>query len=176
MAKRDQGRKVSRRTRRQWQAVGLVVVVLIAAVVGYFAYRAAADLPGVSMPDQGNRHIQRATDPHEAYNSDPPTSGSHLPYLAPWGIHTRPIERELQVHNLEDGGVLVQYNCECPELVEQLKSVVRDYEKFVILAPYPGLKHKIALTAWTRIDTLDGYDERRIRRFIDRYRGIDHHK
>jgi hypothetical protein len=38
------------------------------------------------------------------------------------------------------------------------------------------MKHKIALTAWTRIDTLDGYDERRIRRFIDRYRGIDHHK
>jgi hypothetical protein len=176
MAKRDQGRKVSRRIRRRWHAVGLVVVVLVAAVVGYFAYRAAADLPGIAMPDQGNRHIQRATDPHEAYNSEPPTSGPHLPYIAPWGIHTRPIERELQVHNLEDGGVLVQYGCECPELVDQLKGIVSKYEKFVILAPYPGMKHKIALTAWTRIDTMDEFDERRIRRFIDRYRGIDHHK
>ena len=51
------------------------------------------------------------------YNSEPPTSGPHLPYIAPWGIHTRPIPNELQVHNLEDGGVMVQYNCECPELV-----------------------------------------------------------
>jgi len=29
------------------------------------------------------------------------------------------------VHNLEDGGVVVQYNCECPELAEQLKKVVQ---------------------------------------------------
>ncbi|MGH7313447.1 MAG: DUF3105 domain-containing protein [Candidatus Rokuibacteriota bacterium] len=176
MAKSDQGRRMSRRARRQWQAVTLVMVALVAVVVGYFAYRAAANLPGTSMPDQGNRHIPRATDPHEPYNSDPPTSGSHLPYLAPWGVHTRPIERELQVHNLEDGGVLVQYNCECPELVDQLRAIVSTYEKFVVLAPYPTMTHRIALTAWTRIDTLDEFDEGRIRRFIDRYRGIDHHK
>src|SRR2546426_8859320 len=35
----------------------------------------------------------------------------------------------LQVHNLEDGGVLVQYNCECPELVEQLRAIVRRYDR-----------------------------------------------
>jgi len=176
MAKSDQGRRMGRGTRRRWQAVAVVVVALVAVVVGYFAYRAAANLPGTSMPDQGNRHIQRASDPHEAYNSDPPTSGPHLPYLAPWGVHTRPIERELQVHNLEDGGVVVQYSCECPELVDQLRAIVTRYDKFVVLAPYPTMKHKIALTAWTRIDTLDEFDEGRIRRFIDRYRGIDHHK
>jgi hypothetical protein len=44
-----------------------------------------------------------------------------------------------------------------------------------VLAPYPGLDQCIALTAWTRIDKLDQFDERRVVRFIDAYRGIDHH-
>ena len=102
------------------------MAVLVAVVVGYFAYRAQANLPGTQMPDQGNLHIQSVDTPHVPYNSDPPTSGPHLPYIAPWGIHTRPIERELQVHNLEDGGVVVQYNCECPEIVAKLKMIGTD--------------------------------------------------
>ena len=155
--------------------VALIVVVIIAVVVGYFAYRATADLPGVKMPDQGNRHLQTAADPHEAYNSNPPTSGPHLPYIAPWGVHTRPIQRELQVHNLEDGGVIVQYNCDCPDLAAKLGDLVRQYDKHVIVAPYPEMASTIALTAWTRIETLAAFDEKRIRRLIEAYRGIDHH-
>jgi hypothetical protein len=128
------------------------------------------------MPDQGNRHVASASEPHEPYNSDPPTSGPHLAYLAPWGVHTRPVPPELQVHNLEDGGVLVQYSCQCPELVTRLEGIVRRYPKQVILAPYPAMKSRIALTAWTRIDRLEDFDERRIIRFIEAYRGIDHHR
>jgi hypothetical protein len=163
--------------RAQW-IVGGVVAVVAAAIVGYFAYKSAADLPGISMPDQGNLHIQTVNEPHVPYNSDPPTSGPHLPYLAPWGIHTEPISKELQVHNLEDGGVVVQYHCPsaCPELVEKLKGIVQKYDHQVVLAPYPGMKNRIALTAWTRIDTFDELDEARIQRFIRAYRGIDHHK
>jgi hypothetical protein len=156
--------------------LGVAAAVVVAAVVGYFAYRAQADLPGAKMPDQGNVHISREGDPHEPYNSDPPTSGPHLPYLAPWGIHNRPLSPELQVHNLEDGGVLVQYNCECPDVVGRLQAIVRTYDKFVVLAPYPSMKTRIALTAWTRIETMQDLDEKRVARFIDAYRGIDHHK
>jgi hypothetical protein len=177
MAKHDQrpkaGRRVPRRQRRFLVSAGLVVV---AVVVGYFAYRAGAHLPGLQLGDLGNRHIPTADTPHEPYNSDPPTSGPHLPYIAPWGVHTRPIPSELQVHNLEDGGVLVQYNCECPELVARLSAVVQRYDKYVILAPYPPMKSRIALTAWTRLDTLEDFDEGRVVRFIEAYRGIDHHK
>lgn len=165
-----------KRRRRWW--IGAGAVLLVVAGVGYFAWRAKAELPGAAVPDQGNLHIQTATQPHLQYNSDPPTSGPHLPYLAPWGIHTLPIAKELQVHNLEDGGVLVQYNCpqDCPDLVEKLKAIVKRYDKLVILAPYPEMKSRIALTAWGRIDTFDGFDEARIERFIKAYRGIDHHK
>jgi hypothetical protein len=154
--------------------VGIALGVVAVSVVAYLA-RQAADLPGTFVPSLGNAHVQLATDPHPPYNSEPPTSGPHLPYLAPWGIHTRPIQQELQVHNLEDGGVMVQYNCECPELVAKLTEVVGRYKKYVILAPYPGMKSKIALTAWTRIDTLDEFDEARIVRFIEAYKGKDHH-
>jgi len=172
----DRRRTTPRRWRRPWTAVAIGVVILLAAVIGFFAFRAAADLPGAKMADQGNLHIQSISVPHEPYNSDPPTSGPHLPYIAPWGVHTRPISRELQAHNLEDGGVLVQYNCECPEVVATLRDIVQRYDKYVILAPYPEMKSTIALTAWTRIDILSQLDEKRIRRFIEAYRGIDHHQ
>ena len=91
-------------------------------------------------------------------------------------MHTRPIPPPLQVHNLEDGGVLIQYNCECPDLVERLRAIVRRYDRHVILAPYPPMKSRIALTAWARIDAFEEFDEKRIVRFVEAYRGIDHHK
>jgi hypothetical protein len=176
MAHKNSTPRRVQRVRRRWAAgTATAGVAVVAVVVGYFAWRAHADLPGQKFPSQGNRHVQSVTEPHEPYNSVPPTSGPHLPYIAPWGIHTRPIPDELQVHNLEDGGVLVQYNCECPELVEQLAGIVRRYDRFVILAPYPKMKHRIALTAWTRLDTMDEFDAARIERFIKAYRGIDHH-
>jgi len=177
MAKGDRQAKArGRSSRRGRTLVAAAAVVLLLGVVGYFAYRAQASLPGTQFPDQGNLHIASPESPHQPYNSDPPTSGPHLPYIAPWGVHTRPIPRELQVHNLEDGGVVVQYNCECPDLAAKLKAVVQRYEKNVILAPYPGMTPTIALTAWTRLDTMDELDEGRVIRFIEAYRGIDHHK
>jgi uncharacterized protein DUF3105 len=162
--------------RRSWVLpAGIAGAIVVLGVIGYFAYRASADLPGARLPDLGNVHIPLPSTPHDPYNSDPPTSGPHLPYIAPWGVHDRPIPLELQVHNLEDGGVLVQYNCACPDLVGKLQAIVQKYDRQVILAPYPTMKSKIALTAWTRIDTLEDVDGKRIVRFIEAYRGIDHH-
>jgi hypothetical protein len=175
----ENAKRLSRPARRRLQwLVGGSAAVVAAIVVGYFAYRAVADLPGTSYPDLGNAHIQTLTDPHAPYNSDPPTSGPHLPYIAPWGIHTEPIPKELQVHNLEDGGVAVQYNCPtgCADLVDKLKAIVQRYERQVLLAPYPGMKTRIALTAWTRLDAFDEFDEARVVKFIRAYRGIDHHR
>lgn len=170
--------KLRRRTKRRLLAgIGLSAALVVAVIVGWYAYQAVANLPGTPVPSLGNAHLRSATDPHVPYNSDPPTSGPHLPYLAPWGIHTEPIARELQVHNLEDGGVLVQYNCPqgCADLVEKLRAIVGRYDKHVVLAPYPGMDALIALTAWGRIEKLGAFDEAAIVRFIRAYRGIDHH-
>ena len=176
MSKKNQPSRRVQRARRRWTlgAAGAGAVI-VAVIVGYFAYRAQADLPGQKFPSQGNLHVQTMGDSHEPYNSTPPTSGPHLPYIAPWGVHTKPIADELQVHNLEDGGVMVQYSCECPEIVDKLAAIVRRYDRFVVLAPYPKMKSRIALTAWTRLETLDDFDAARVERFIKAYRGIDHH-
>lgn len=157
-----------------WVAAGIILIV---AAGGWVASQAFAPKPGTFFPSQGNAHIPSVDTPHPPYNSDPPTSGWHLPSLARWGEHAQPVPRELQLHNLEDGGVAVQYNCAdgCPDLVAKLRAVVNRYPEKVLLAPYPGMDARIALTAWTRIDKFDEFDEERITRFINAYRGIDNH-
>ena len=166
--------RLRRRPRRI--IAGTVAAVAVTAV-GWFTFRAAATLPGTVVATLGNEHIAGLTTGQTPYNSDPPTSGPHVGYIAPWGTHTAPIPKELQVHNLEDGGVAVQYNCPkgCPELVEKLKVIVDRHDRHVLLAPYPGMDTKIALTSWRRTDRFDAFDADRIRRFIRAYAEIDHH-
>ncbi|MFZ5588374.1 MAG: DUF3105 domain-containing protein [Pseudomonadota bacterium] len=132
--------------------------------------------PGLAVESQGNEHIESPLDPHEPYNSNPPTSGPHTPYIAEWGVHKVPVPREVQVHNLEDGGVMVQYHCAqpCDELVKKLEAFAGQYDR-IIVAPYPLMTTKIALTAWQRIETMEEFDEQRIKTFIEAYIGQDHH-
>ncbi len=171
---KEQRPKLRRRTKRRLTWVAVVLAAILASLAVYLW---SASRPGQWVRSLGNDHLGSAEEKHIPYNSSPPTSGPHLPYIAQWGTHTEPIVNELQVHNLEDGGVLVQYNCPqgCPDLVASLKAIVLRYPTQVILAPYPGMDGRIALTAWTRIDKLDAVDEKRIVRFIEAYRGIDHH-
>ena len=165
-----------RQRRRLVVAAGVLAVLVLAGAGGWLYARTRRPAPGEYVASLGNAHITTADMPHQPYNSDPPTSGPHLPYIAPWGFHTRPIVRELQVHNLEDAGVIINYRPDCGDRVlEPLKTILARYQDHVILAPYPGLDRCIALTAWTRIDKLDEPDESRVVRFIEAYRGIDHH-
>jgi hypothetical protein len=60
-------------------------------------------------------------------------------------------------------------------LVARLTDIVETYDEQVILAPYPDIDERIALTAWERIDTLNSVDESRIVAFIETFREIDHH-
>ncbi len=153
-------------------------LVVLLGIIGLYRL-ATRPLPGIFVADLGNEHIPSATTPHSPYNSKPPTSGPHLDPKADWGIHNQQIPDELQLHNLEDGGVLIQYDCDgedCADLVEKLKKIANKYREKVILAPYADLDQKIALTAWNRIDFLNEFDEKRIKSFIGSYRGIDHHK
>ncbi len=162
-----------RRAVRTW---GLVAAVLM-IVGGLLAWQNLRPMPGEKVPDLGNRHLAEGQT-YDGYNSRPPTSGPHYNSTARDGIHTEPISDELQVHNLEDGAVMIQYDCPdgCDGLVVQLAEVASGYSSGVILAPYPGMENRIAATAWGRIDRLDEFDEERLVAFIDAYRGLDHHK
>ena len=183
VARKDlkQKEKAKRKMAAWIQRVALYSVgILILAGASYWAYgQWTGGSPGQFVSSMGNRHVSPAEVGLTTYNSDPPTSGPHLPSITEWGVHQEPIAKELQVHNLEDGGVVAQYNCpaasqDCKALIEKLAGVVRKYDR-AVLAPYPGMSHKIALTAWTRIDKFNDFDEKRIVRFIEAYIHIDHH-
>jgi hypothetical protein len=158
---------------RRWGLIGGAVLVLAALL----AWQNLRPMPGEAAEDLGNRHLAEG-ETYDGYNTTPPTSGPHYQSKASDGVHTEPVPNELQLHNLEDGAVMVQYNCpdECDELAEQLALIVSRYDSDVILAPYPTMESRIALTAWTRIDRLQEFDEDRIVDFIDAYRGLDHHR
>ncbi|MBI4253061.1 DUF3105 domain-containing protein [Candidatus Uhrbacteria bacterium] len=130
--------------------------------------------------DLGNQHIDSKEDEHASYNSVPPTSGPHIgSSVAPWGVHDEQIPDELQVHNLEDGGVIIHYD---PvrvdgDTIEKLRTMAGKYVSQLILEPYtqPALPSPIVLTAWTQLLKLEQFDEERIDTFIKKYRGVDHH-
>ncbi len=167
----------ARRTRLQLIALGAVSVAVLVFVV-FLAVRGQAGLPGDKVNNLGNRHIPTEEANNVSYNSRPPTSGSHFGQLARWGVYKEPVADGLQIHNLEDGGVGIWYNCPdgCPELVDQLTGIVDEMgEERLLMAPYPGLETKIALTAWNRIDKMEEFDRERIIEFIKAYRGKDHH-
>ncbi|HYU32912.1 MAG TPA: DUF3105 domain-containing protein [Thermoanaerobaculia bacterium] len=107
---------------------------------------------------------------------DPPTSGEGLPWLADWGIHRLPVPPELQVHNLEHGGVALQYNCpeSCPDLEAKLEEIARTRD-LVLVAPYPLMKPGLVLTAWGQSERLDTFDEAKILAFLDAWAGKHRH-
>jgi DNA-binding beta-propeller fold protein YncE len=136
------------------------------------------DLPGRPVPVQRvPAYLAGPGEPHGPYNSSPPTSGPRLDHIADWGVHPVPVPLELQAHNLEHGGVLLQYNCPegCADLELALADLVRDRDH-VLIAPYPLTDAKIVLTAWGRILELESYDPARILAFVDAWAGTDHHQ
>lgn len=157
--------------------VGLVVIGLI-AVVAYMLLDRDPDL-GEQFDDQGNQHLSAEPSDYR-WNSRPPTSGPHAPNITNWGVHTESVPEWLQIHNLEDGGVIIHYNCPegCPDVAEQLEEIARDVDEDmdrIVLHPYENMDSTIAVTAWTRMITMDEVDSARITEFIEAYRGIDHH-
>ena len=83
------------------------------------------------------------------YNSFPPSSGPHYAQPAPWGIYTDPVKQTILVHNLEHGGIVVQYGKGVSKSdVQKLQSFYEDDPYGLVVAPYDKLGNKIAATAW----------------------------
>jgi hypothetical protein len=191
-------REAAARKRRNQNLILIGAGVLVAAlVIGLVVLNFRRNQPVVgeqSFTSQGNVHIPLGSISPIAYNSIPPTSGPHYENLAAWGSHMEPQRYEHLVHNLEDGGVVVYYQCEdgCPELVAELESILEPYfaaGRHVALVPndptwtvggsqplHRDMGARIALTAWQRLLTMDEVDAETIRQFIERYEGIDHHQ
>ena len=143
-------------------AVVLVVVVVLAfgggdAAAGNDAQAAQAALEDAgctlqAVPAQanaGDHSDVRSPGETLEWNTTPPTSGPHYGESAVWGAYTEPLEQARVVHNLEHGGVYVQYGSDVPAAtVEELRGFYDEHEAGTLLAPLPELRDRIALGAW----------------------------
>jgi hypothetical protein len=172
LAQRERFERAQRtRQRLIWGGIAFAVVAGLGAL-GWWLFGPTEGPKVQSFPIQGQTHIGRGQS-HPPYNSVPPTSGWHYgDAVAPPGISRDPIQNEIQVHNLEHGEIMVQYDCPngCADMVSKLETIVRGYPKKVILAPYPGLfeqtQHTLVVSAWGKLVYLDAADEAFIKRFI----------
>lgn len=187
--------KAAQQRRAQNYIIGgaAALFVLLIGFVIYLQVRSSAPVAGEEvLASLGNTHIEFGSQ-FDNYNSVPPTSGPHYDNLVGWGIYDEPQRYEHLVHNLEDGGVIVYYQCDndCATLQEELEAVVQPFVSrgdHVVMAPndpawrsptgaamHQDMGSPIALTAWQRILKLDEVEADTIRAFIERYEGIDHH-
>jgi hypothetical protein len=91
--------------------------------------------------------------------------------------------RSALVHNLEHGGIVVQYGSEVPkETVDQIVAWYSDSPNGVVVTPLPpvadiaakapsDVDKKILLTAWTHLATCSSFSEDAFTDFRDDYRG-----
>jgi hypothetical protein len=123
-----------------------------------------------TFPDQGRQHATQLP-PDFKYNSFPPTSGTHNPTPAIWNIYDEPVRQMLLVHNLEHGGIVVQYGDQVPEeTIQQIRTWYQADPNAKIVAPLPALKDKVAVTAWTHLMTCPGFNQEAFDAFSDAFR------
>ena len=84
------------------------------------------------------------------YSTSPPTSGRHYPAPAPWDVYPEPVEQFRLVHNLEHGGVVIQYGPGAPANdVSRFIAWYRDDPNGIVITPLPTLGQRYTLRAWT---------------------------
>jgi hypothetical protein len=171
--------------------IGLLVLLAVAAVAAFLALgggssdaKAALEDAGCTVrtfPAQEGRHVEQHPKGFK-YNSFPRTSGPHHPQPSTFGIYTEPLDQLHALHNLEHGGVAIQYGDDVPAAdVAAIEAWYRDNATGLLVAPLPALGDKIALTAWNsdspQTEEGDGiladctkFDEDAFDAYLDAYR------
>lgn len=91
-----------------WKAGAGIVIV---GILGWLGWMAMRPVPGTKMADQGREHVSPAEVAAYQYNSNPPTSGQHLPTWVKAGVYDKPQSEGELIHSLEHGYVIISYNC-----------------------------------------------------------------
>lgn len=89
------------------------------------------------------------TDEPQDYGDKPPVGGDHNRCWGSWGVHSSPLPLEWLVHNLEHGGIGLQYNCPdgCNYELRWLTEFTLTHE-LVVLTENPQLGTRFGLSAW----------------------------
>ena len=177
--------------RSQWIFIAVAVLIVVAAAaVGIGFIMSGGDEGGASGAVDGPgacerqtfealeaSHVPELPDDYE-YNSIPATSGLHSNQTAIWNLYDEPVPQINSTHNLEHGGVLVQYGSEVPEAaITEISDWYREDTRGLIVAPLAEdqeeeeLADKIVLTSWTHMMTCTNFDEGAFDGFVDDFRG-----
>ncbi len=186
--RRQQHRKVTgKRVTPGWVAPAIIAGVAVLAILGLRQIGvfepplpaitpppAAAEKVGTRQPPEPGTHSGTGT--RIEYAIRPPTSGPHwdLPH-AGWGVKDTAQDDERVVHNLEHGGIVINYKGLSPDDLANVKTLVRrltggEYRK-VLLRPYDRMDNGLVLTAWAWSMKLDKYDEATILKFVQGHYG-----
>jgi Protein of unknown function (DUF3105) len=88
-----------------------------------------------------------------------------------WGIYTEPVQQIQQIHNLEHGGIVIQYGSKVPRSdVDEITSFYRSDDNAMLVAPFPRLGNKIAVEAWTYLSKCTHFDDKGFTKFRDAFR------
>jgi Protein of unknown function (DUF3105) len=174
----------ARRQRKILYALAGSGVVLLAAVLLFLAFapsgggdeelaKTIREAGGTfqTFKSEGRNHVNDLNAKVD-YKTDPPTSGPHYGITAVWGIYDRPVNQRQAVHNLEHGGIVIQYGDDVPQAeVQKIAEFYREDPNAMLVAPLPRLGDQIALTAWTHLAKLPRFDQEAFEAFRDTYRG-----
>lgn len=116
-----------------------------------------------------------------AYSTNPPSGGDHWGTWAAFKEYSAPIPREVYVHDMEHGAVVLTYKCAsaCPEVVQMLREVVAEatsdplcvqqaggHAARLIITPDPELDTPIAASAWGATYTATCIDKASLAAFV----------
>jgi hypothetical protein len=164
---RSTERTPSNRRTRLWllilSAAGLVILGAVIAFVALGSGKSSSSLISSrdcverSYPGLSAKHVT-SPDTKVKYNSFPPSSGPHYQEPAQWGIYEEPVKQTILVHNLEHGGIVIQYGNVGSDAVNKLRSFYQGDPYGLVVAPYPKLGTKFALTTWNEPASQSGTD------------------
>jgi hypothetical protein len=177
--------------RTQLIFIGLAAAIVIAAGAIGAAFILSGDDSAASGPTADGdctfetfdaleaSHVAELPEDYE-YNSVPATSGLHNPNTAIWNLYDQPVPQINYVHNLEHGGVVVQYGSKVPaQAIASLADWYQQDTRGLIVAPLaadleeedPALADQIVATSWTHMLRCNSFDEGALDDFVDDYRG-----
>ena len=114
------------------------------------------------------------------YATNPPSGGDHWEKWVSFKEYAAPVPREMYVHSMEHGAVILSYRCDdgCPEIVDALREV-RDGLTIdpkcvqyagtptrIVITPDPELDTPIAASAWGATYTATCIDKASLASFI----------
>lgn len=127
-------------------------------------------------PAQPRNHVPLNYKFH--WNSFPATSGPHYFQWVVWNDYSEPVRQIQQIHNLEHGGVVIQYGSKVPRSdVDKINAFYRTDPNAMLVAPFPKLGNKIAVEAWTYLAKCTHFNDKAFTKFRDalRYHGPEHY-